>query len=88
MKGGRDQEILSLRNKIHPPRHELRDEPSNEALASCLSILRVKRQVPRCEVSQEASAKGDGLRFEGKGFPGQPPDLHDGTDILHTGGGA
>ena len=38
MKGGRDQEILSLRTKIHPPRHEPRDEPSNEALASWLSI--------------------------------------------------
>ena len=34
MKGGRGQEILSLRTEIHPPRHEPRDEPSNEALAS------------------------------------------------------
>ena len=51
-------------------------------------ILRVKWQVPSCEVSREASAEGDGLRSEGKGFPGQSPDLKDGTDILHTGGGA
>ena len=44
--------------------------------------------MPSCEVSREASAEGDGLRSEGKGFPGQSPDLKDGTDILHTGGGA
>ena len=50
-------------------------------------ILRVKRQVPSCEVSREASAKGDGLRSEEKGFSGQPPDLNDGRGILHAGGG-
>ena len=53
-----------------------------------LETSQATRQVPSCKVSREASAKGAGLRSEGKGFPSQPPDLHNGMDILHTPGGA
>ena len=39
-------------------------------------------------MSQEARAKGGGLRSKGDGFPGQPPNMKQGTDNLTKAGGA
>ena len=38
-------------------------------------------------MSPEARAKEDGLGSKGDGFPGQPPDMKQGTDILTKAGG-
>ena len=43
---------------------------------------------PSDKVSQEARAKGGGLRSKGDGFPGQPPNMKQGTDNLTKAGGA
>ena len=43
---------------------------------------------PSDKVSQEVRAKGCGLRSKGDGYPGQPPNMKQGTDNLTRAGGA
>ena len=103
MKGRLQSSKTLVRNHQGPPSRILRTGYSwhNFIHARKLNICTQLRNVtipswreggtgksfPWLEISPEAAGRGQYWE-SGKGFPGQPPDLNDGTDILHTGGGA